>query len=405
MKNSIKFLPLLILYIFIVLMASSDSFQYDEGRYVLFTQNLSQGFYSDSSDMNLWNGPGYPIVLLPFALLKLPWLAAKLLNAIFLFGAVVYFYRALCFYIAKRPALCFSYLLGLYLPFLRYVHVLLTEVFAIFLISGFLFHFCRIYNDDGKNKWISIIAAAFYLGYLALTKVFFGYVILAMIAAALFLYVLKRSAKLKKTLLVCLFALIFCSPYLYYTQSLTGRVFYWANSGGSSLYWMSTPYDNELGDWHDYTRVANDPRLAKNHLDFLNNIAHLNYVEMDDAFKKKAIYNIKHYPVKFFKNWIANIGRMLFSYPFSYTPQKLSTFFYLIPNMFIVVLSFLCAYQGWRKRSQIPYEIGALLLFALITFGGSSLLSAYARQFAVIVPILALWMSFIMTRHYSILEL
>jgi hypothetical protein len=51
MKSIIKFLPLLGLYVFIVLIASTHAFQGDEARYVLFANNLSQGFYSGSDNI------------------------------------------------------------------------------------------------------------------------------------------------------------------------------------------------------------------------------------------------------------------------------------------------------------------------------------------------------------------
>ena len=34
-----------------------------------------------------------------------------------------------------------------------------------------------------------------------------------------------------------------------YTYSITGKFFFMADSGGSSLYSMSSPFENEHGDW------------------------------------------------------------------------------------------------------------------------------------------------------------
>ena len=42
-------------------------------------------------------------------------------------------------------------------------------------------------------------------------------------------------------------------------------------------------------------------------------------------------------------------------------------------------------------RRLIPFEIWSILIFMLISLGGSSLLSAYDRQFRVLVPIVLLW--------------
>jgi len=101
------------------------------------------------SDISLWWGPGYPIILIPFVLLKLPWLAAKLLNAFFLFGALLYFHRALILWLNKTHAVILTFILGLYPPFWREVHLLLTENLVFFLICGFMFIFVN-YMENQK---------------------------------------------------------------------------------------------------------------------------------------------------------------------------------------------------------------------------------------------------------------
>jgi len=113
------------------------------------------------------------------------------------------------------------------------------------------------------------------------------------------------------------------------------------------------------------------------------------------VFKKQAIRNILDHPMKIFMNWLANIGRLLFNYPYSYTSQKLSTYIYMIPNMFLVVMMAFSIYPTYRARKWIPFEIYALLAFGLLAFGGSSLLSAYVRQFLPLIPICFLWVIFV----------
>lgn len=252
------------------------------------------------------------------------------------------------------------------------------------------------------NSWFHLLAASVYLGYLALTKVFFGYVILAGLLSFLVFFIWRRTAREKKTIYVYLMALILCIPYLFYTYSLTGKVFYWGTSGGLSLYWMSTSYNtNEYGSWFPPKKVKEIPELTP-HRDFYDKISNFSEVARDDAFKKQAIENITRYPLKYLVNWVANIGRLLFSYPFSFTSQKLSTYFYIVPNMFIVVLFILSVYPAILRRRFIPYEIYALLLFNFIAFGGTSLLSAYDRQFRPLVPVLFLWLSFVYVRILKI---
>lgn len=396
MKEKSIFLPLLTFYVIVVVVASTDVFCGDEEGYVRFASNLAKGYYSPHDDVDLWFGPGYPIVLLPFVLLKLPWLSAKLLNALMLFIAVLYFYYTLCIYINKKVSFYLSYVMGLYPPFLREIHLLHTETLVFLVICGFSFHFCQSYQNRA-NSWVHLLLSSIYLGYLALTKVFFGYVILANLLLFLALYLWRKKGELRKTFLTYLFAFVFCIPYLLYTYSLTGKVFYWGNSGGMSLYWMSTPYEGELGSWFSPEEVIENPEL-KEHQEFFAEISDLSRVERDDAFKRQAIYNIAHNPARYLRNWIANVGRLLFSYPFSYGQHALSTYFYMLPNMFIVVLCILGIYPGYFGRKLIAYELYALVLFSLIAFGGTSLLSAYDRQFRPLVVILLLWIFFIYVR-------
>lgn len=397
MKIIIKLIPLLFLYILIVILfANQDLFWGDEGRYVKFAKNLTQGYYSTEDDINLWNGPGYPLVLLPFVIFNVPLLSAKLMNAIFLFIAILYFYHTLRFYMQERHAVYFSYLLGIYPPFFTSIFLLLTETFSILLVCGFLFHFCKLHREERLSRIHSIVASS-YLGYLALTKIFFGYVILAGLLLSLFLYILKKRDVFKKTLLVYLLALFLCSPYLLYTYSLTNRIFYWGDSGGLSLYWISNPYEYEYGDWFDFGQVHENPQLAKHH-NFFKKVEVLPSLQRDDELKRQAVKNIMQYPGKYLKNVSANIGRMLFNYPYSFVSQRKRTLFYMMPNMFLVVSSIMCIYPYFARRKIIPGEIHIMFVFFLISFSGSSLLSAYPRQFTILVPVLLIWLFFVITR-------
>lgn len=400
-KDSAKFAPLLALYILVILVAGSSGLQDDEGYYVKFATRLSAGYYSPLDDIDLWFGPGYPLVLLPFVLLDVPWLAAKLLNSLLLFSAVILFFFTLRIYMQERAALFFSYLLGTFLPLLRHIHLLYTETLAILVICCFLFFFCRL-HQTGRISWLNLSIASVSMAYLAMTKVFFGFVILASLVFFIGLYAWFKGESLKKTSLVFGFALVLCVPYLMYTYSLTGKIFYWGNSGGMQLYWMSSPYRSDLGDWQSIERVHENPGLSENHEDYFDFLATLPSIERDEALLKRGIQNIIDHPVKYLSNWIANIGRLVFNYPYSYTDQKLSTYFYIIPNSFLVVFSFLSIYPTLVGRKFVPHEIFAILLIAGVSFGGASLLSSTARQLVPLVPLIALWVAFTFVRLVNI---
>ena len=381
------------LYILIVLLANSNDFIGDEGRYVMYAKNLLKGYFSSKDTVYLWSGPGYPIILMPFVKLKLPWIAAKFLNPIFLFAAVLYFYNTLRLYMNEHTAMIFSYLLGLYPPFCRYIHQLVTEQLAIFLVCGFIYHFCKLCRNE-KFHWAHCLISSVYLGYLALTKVLFGYVIMIGLLMFILLYLWKKKDEYKKTALVYLLAFLVCIPYLVYTYSITDKIFYWGSQGGLFLYLMSSPHASEYGDWFE--------RNSKNHYAMYNEIAGLSAVERDYQFKKKAVQNIMRYPQKYIKNVMSNIGRLIFNYPFSYDTQRLSTYFYIIPNMFLLVFSVLCLYPMYLRRNLIPFEIYALILFALISFGGLSIVSSENRYSWPLVPIIMFWSAFTFTRFVKI---
>jgi hypothetical protein len=389
-------LPLLVLYLAIVVILPSSSFQGDEGGYVYNATRMVYGPAFTPQDPRLWWGPGYPLFLIPFVVFRLPWLAAKLLNAVFIWGAIIYFYALLRRYIPTTTALIVTLCLGLYPPLMRALPYLSTEDVTIFLICGLMFHFCALYNNAHRFR-LHLAAASLYLGYLALTKVFFGYVIVALLAYSLVLLIWRRTRAVRTAIPVLLIALICCVPYLLHTYSLTHKLFYWGASGGMNLYFMSTPYPNEYGSWFSVKDVKERSDLAP-HREFFATLEGLSEVEQDDAFKKRAIYNITHHPGKFLNNWSANVGRLLFSYPISFASHSLTTYFYLAPNMFVVVLFLFSMIPGVLRTRAIPFELWALLVFALTAFGGLTFIGPNARFFTPLVPGLCVWMAFVYVR-------
>ena len=149
---------------------------------------------------------------------------------------------------------------------------------------------------------------------------------------------------------------------------------------------MTSPIDGEYGDWHGADAVATRPELSRNHGEFYASLQGLSLVEQDTAFKQAALQNIREYPLKYLANLGCNIGRMLFNYPYSYTPQKPSTFLYLVPNMFLVVGAFVAACLLAENFRQIRLDIAAVAALLVTAMGISALVSGYARQFTILVP-------------------
>jgi hypothetical protein len=397
MKAWMKFLPLIIVYVVVLVLSPTGIGRSDQTRYLWYAENLSRGYFSPKQPVNLWSGPGYPLLLAPFVGLRLPLAVPRALNIVLLLAAVGYFYATLRSYIGGRWAVIGAYILGLWPPLVMFVPRLLTETLAVFLISGFIFHLARLHRAEARSRTHLILASG-YLAYLALTRVLFGYVALAVLIITFALWLWRRQGVLRKDVLVYCLALVFCIPYLGYTYSLTHKVFHWADSGGLSLYWMASPYKEDLGAWHNSTEVRRNPELKKNHGSFFEELSGLSPTEQDEALRRKALENIAGHPAKFMKNWVANVGRLLINYPYAYRNQNLFNYLRLIPGMFIVVFSIMAVYPTLAGRRRLPHEIWMLLLFGLVAFGGSSVLSAYNRLFLPLVPVVFLWIGVVVNR-------
>lgn len=403
-RQSVTLLALLAIYVAIVLIGSSAAFKDgDEAGYVAYAmriahvpQSLDLRLWWGAQDPQHWWGPGYPLILAPFALMGWPWLAAKLLNALFLTVAIAYVGVVVKRYTNGSIWLVVTLCLGLYPAFLRALPALGPESLMVLLVCGFMFHFCALFQDNRPLR-PHLIGASLYLAYLALTQIFFGYVIGAILTLLLVWRICQRTYAVRTALGVFLLALLWCAPYLCYMYSATGKIFYWGTSGGSTLYWISTPYRGENGSWYSSNEVRDRPELAP-HREFFASLEGLTDVQQDNAFRRQAMRNIKSHPKEYVRNWAANVGRLLFSYPLSFSAQSLATYFYLVPNMFIVVLFLVSLIPALLLPQAMPLELWFLLAFALIAFGGSTLISGYDKQFRPLVEILCVWAALVSVR-------
>jgi hypothetical protein len=257
------------------------------------------------------------------------------------------------------------------------------------------------YKITNSKKKIDYVFIGLLLGFLALVKIIFGYVILFCLCLFSIIYLLKKSNDYLKFAFVFIVAFFATLPYLFYTYNLTGRLFYWGNSGGMSLYWMSTPIETEYGDWNDATFSAycnydttmpcNAKYFAKGHQADYDSIYKLKGILRDDAFKEKAIQNIKKYPVKYIKNIFANAGRLFFGIPNSYNFIRFQHLWRIIPNAFVFCMFLLSIVLGIRKFSKINSVIYFLLAILFAYLGLTLLVSAQQRQLYVVLPIIILW--------------
>ena len=256
------FLPfllfLLVFVTFFLLMAGTG----DESRYLSIARNLLHGFYSPPApDISLWNGPGYPLILMPFVGLRLPLIFITLLNAIFYYLSIIFLFKALQLIVTFRIAFIFSLFWACFFNAYQKIPRIYTETLTILLISLLIYFLHKAFNSKSYKY---LFLSGFIIGYIVLTKIIFGYVMLFILLSSGSLWIINRKANnCRKCFLIMLIAFATTSPYLIYTYHLTGRLFYWGNHDGISLYWMSTPYKGEFGDCWNGEAPAWHKRILK----------------------------------------------------------------------------------------------------------------------------------------------
>lgn len=415
----IIFLPFLFFYFLLVLKYPTHGTYGDEERYTSFAQNLINGFYSPPSpEINLWNGPGYPIVLIPFILFHLPLVSITLFNAILYYFSLILLFKTLQQFFSFKITLFVSFVWACYVNSYGEMKIIYCEVLTSFLICLLLFCLVKSFNIEKKSRKFAIYSGLI-MGFIVLTKVIFGYVVLLMLFGMAILCLLNRkSLSCQRGFFIVLIALTTISPYLIYTYQLTGKIYYLGNSGGMSLYWMSATDENEFGDWFHERNIHPSKALdlsidseAKT-IPGWNNYLYANHakdyaeldkytgVKRDDIYKKIAIGNIKQHPLKYVKNCISNIERLFFSFPYSYTLQH--NIFQLAINGPIVLsmfFSFIITIINWRK---IIFPLRFILFFIFIYLSLTITVSAYTRMFTVIVPIILFWIAFIFQKSLKL---
>lgn len=397
-------LPFLLLYSGIVWLTSSPDLMGDEGRYLAFAGNLLRGYYSPQNEFSLWNGPGYPLALAPLLAVGAPRFFLLLANALFHYLSVVFLLKTLRLLVSQKTAIVLTIGWGLYYTAYETLPYVLSDTFATFLTSLAAYFTIKSLNT-GNTLW----KAGLCWGWLLLTKVIFAYVIPVVIVLLFIKIILNRfDATALKTLAIFGIAYLVCLPYLWYTHNLTGRWYYWSDSGGMSLYWMSTPYPEEYGDWNNERFVgyfkdmqlgdAATAALKARHQANFDYIYQFEGPARDDAFKQKAIAHIKAHPGKYALNCLANTCRLFFGFPISYVGLKFHYLIRIIPGailLTIMLLSLALTPKYWRK---MPPSIQLCFVAGMVYLGESILLSAYPRMLSVILPLLLCWIGYVLDK-------
>ena len=389
-------LPLLALYV--AAWAFFPERPDDEASYVVLAERLTEGFYvtgdddailnADPGSPDLWFGPGLPVLLAPLVAIDAPLSVLRLTSAFVLFAAVLLMYVLTRERWGPRVGRVAAYALGLYVPFFGLLSNLHSEVLAVLFVVVGMLGLAR-FLDRGRLGWLAVGGAG--LAGLALTRVAYGWVLTAALVVLFVWWLVRRSRPSGRAAAVLALALALCVPWLAYTYSKTDRLFVWGNSGSLSLYWMTSPHEGDLGDWHQAHLVFTDPGLRP-HRAFFESLRGLDLAEQNAEIEREALGNIADDPDAYAENVVANVSRMFFNSPYSRTQQQTNDVFYALPNAILLGAAVLCAFVLVPRRRMLPPETGVFALLASTAFLLHALVSAYPRMLAPIVPLLV-WLT------------
>jgi len=309
----------------------------------------------------------------------------------------------------------------LYSPAREHLRLLYTETLCAFLLTAWAFHVLRATTDVARlrgSRWqrIHVVLAGVCLGLLCLTKVTFGPATVALAAVLLLAsrrFRIRRSAEglvranplLVPHLQAALIALLFCVPYLIYTYSLTGRVFYWASAWPNPFYWLTSPFPEESGDWYHQGWVFNNPLLREHHgaiflrtsgldknpdLPEIEQLLNISSPESADIFLQQALQNVREHPFKFLSNWSLNWLRLFFDVPVSVrgTPFWNDS---TKANLPLLLFTAFVAVRAYQTRTRVPrhfHPIGVLVLLHLASYSLASIIARY------LIPLVPIWWIF-----------
>ena len=388
--DALRVAPLLLLYVVVAVLVQPGAEPVrDEPALLAAADRLLDGQLAGTGadpDQRayLWHGPGLVALLAPLVALGAPVGALRLLEPLLLGAAVVLFHRLLRERLAPRPALAWTYALGLYAPFFLVLGTIQKEPLAILLVvAGML----ALGRGLRSGRPLPLVGAGLALAALAMVRLEYGWVILVLLAAALAALALRRTAATRRLVIVAAIAALGCVPWLAYTQGETGEPLYWGSSSGLSMFWMSPTVDGENGQWHSPVRVFRDPALAT-YRPLFRRLDEVHPLESDRVLRRLAVRNIRARPGRYLRNLVANTGRLFF-----WTPMRSARSDALVAMcvVFNGLLLLAVAWAGrtlWRRRRELPGEALPLALFAVLAIGVHLPPSASPRMLLPVVPVL-----------------
>lgn len=368
----------------------------DELRYFEQAVRMVDGTYIYPGAV-ISNPPLFPAMLAALMAFGVEARYLNILNIVAVLMATWLMHSLLLRYCAPRWALLITCLFVVYPPMLMLGSQLMTEPVAALLILGA----CRLLVDiddlQRPGVW-RLVGLSLALAGLALLKPLFGYaiVVLCLGAAVASGMPHTRYRGYQRWLAASgLLAILLCSPYLAYVHSLTGGFFSWGTNSGEHLYWMSIGGEDVWGSWVAADKVDEIDFLVEH--GYASEVTRAESLRGPDAqayYLELSLERIRENPWTLIGNLIANAGRVLFNYPFSFRSQSLFTFAYLVPNLVMygaLLISFLpaCLY----RRRQIP-GLFSVMTLCVVYLCGNFLVASIGRHGVVLVGPVLLWVAY-----------
>lgn len=396
----VRLLPLLAVFVAVSLLTDTSRLNGDEAPILAAAHRLLHGYYAVQGTMDstqyLWHGPGLPALLAPLAALGIPLAELRLTSPLLMFAAALLFYRFLRLRLSQRGALIGAYALGFYAPGYYVLGTVAKEPLALL---------CAIAALDGTARYLMhgqrrhALLAGLSLGALVMTRLEYGWVITGCLISGLIWWSVVRlrhgaapvrTTAARRWTVVCAIGVLACLPWLAYTYEITHHVFYWGNSGGISLYWMSSPSASQLGEWHAAHTVNTDPALAA-YRPFFHYVSSLGPLRADLKLQHVALVQALGHPAKYLLNLLANVGRMFLGFPFSFKLSIAVVVGLALFNGALLVALIAAGVSLRRARRPFPPETVPFLLFLGLGLVVHLLPTAEPRMVVPLLPI-PLWL-------------
>lgn len=373
----------------------------DEPRYVEYAVNLSNGYYVSPEQPHFINTPGYPLLLMPFVTRgSQGYLAARMANVLLMALATWLFFHLACRYLPPAPATGIT-LISVFHPTLAgEIPLLMSEALSFVLLVGFLSAFVRGLELSNSARWRWVVVATVAFAALAMTRVIFGYVAMALLGFSVLGILTHRSWRRVwlATAVTCVGTLVLCMPYLAYTKAMTGKTLCWTTTGGEMFYWMTSSRPGENGHWFSHDTVLERPELSA-HRGLYVEACQTKSPASEQRLIDRAREQFQANPKGFLYNWLCNWPRMFFGFPRSFEYENITRVVLIAWNGPLILALVASLLLGWRRWLAAPPELTIQLLICLIFMGGSSLAPALPRYLVIMLPVLWLCAAAMLHRH------